>query len=618
MSKLERVLPFGLLILMAIVIAVATMVEDAQGTLYAKEVFYDSFWFKVLWLAVAFFGVRLLWKRRLWHRFAVFMLHVSFLLILLGALITSLLGKSGTLHLRQGVPTGEFLSNQERVERLPFTIRLDTFQIRCYPGTETPQDYVSHITCQDQQYIISMNHIAKIKGYRFYQSSYDQDQQGSILSINYDPYGTGITYFGYALLGLCMMIIMLQRMRKREKISTAKLLFFLFLSCIGNTVYASLPLVPQEKVAAMERSQVIWNDRVTPMGTMGQEFLLKVYGKRSYHGISGTQVLASWAMSPKEWCEEPIIKIKDKNLRKQLGIKGKYASIHDFFDADNQYKLTTQTPSRTVWEADEKVGLIMMLLQGNLIQAVPKGVKQLSEKRVSAELFYNRIDWTLWGMIGCFFFALFSFMFRKEWWYKLPSILLLLFLLTSFSLRWYIAGRLPLSNGYETMMFVAICLVIGTFLVRRAAFVPALCAGFVLLVAHLGEINPQITQLMPVLHSPWLSIHVSVIMMSYALLVLSFVDRRLLEPAVFLLAAGIFLGAVWANVSWGTYWSWDPKESWALITLIVYSLPLHSQSLPWFNSIRNYRIYSVVALCCLLMTYFGVNYLLGGMHSYAG
>ena len=89
-------------------------------------------------------------------------------------------------------------------------------------------------------------------------------------------------------------------------------------------------------------------------------------------------------------------------------------------------------------------------------------------------------------------------------------------------------------------------------------------------------------------------------------------------PIINLLATGIFLGAVWANVSWGTYWSWDPKESWALITLLVYSIPLHNKSLPWFNSIRNYRIYSLLAFACLLMTYFGVNFLLGGMHSYAG
>ena len=137
-----------------------------------------------------------------------------------------------------------------------------------------------------------------------------------------------------------------------------------------------------------------------------------------------------------------------------------------------------------------------------------------------------------------------------------------------------------------------------------------------LLVAHLGETDPCITPLVPVLHSPWLSAHVSIIMLSYAMLVLSIIDRRMLKTAVFLLAVGIFLGAVWANVSWGSYWSWDPKESWALVTMLVYSLPLHTQSIPWLKSDRAYRIYSVVALCCLAMTYWGVNHLLGGMHSY--
>ena len=124
--------------------------------------------------------------------------------------------------------------------------------------------------------------------------------------------------------------------------------------------------------------------------------------------------------------------------------------------------------------------------------------------------------------------------------------------------------------------------------------------------------------LVPILRSPYLFVHVGTIMLSYILLVVSIIRREVLRPAVFLLTTGIFLGAVWANVSWGTYWSWDPKESWALITLLVYSVPLHTESLPWFRSTRNYRIYSLVALACLLMTYFGVNFLLGGMHSYAG
>jgi ABC-type transport system involved in cytochrome c biogenesis permease subunit len=150
----------------------------------------------------------------------------------------------------------------------------------------------------------------------------------------------------------------------------------------------------------------------------------------------------------------------------------------------------------------------------------------------------------------------------------------------------------------------------------------------------------QITPLMPVLQSPLLSVHVMTVMCAYALFALQMLSgiqalvlirqgresetervtalsQLLLYPAVFLLAIGIFLGAVWANVSWGNYWSWDPKESWALNTLMVYAVPFHGASIPVFRRPTVYHAYMVAAFIAVLVTYFGVNYLLGGMHSYA-
>ncbi|MBQ0072623.1 MAG: cytochrome c biogenesis protein CcsA [Prevotella sp.] len=121
---------------------------------------------------------------------------------------------------------------------------------------------------------------------------------------------------------------------------------------------------------------------------------------------------------------------------------------------------------------------------------------------------------------------------------------------------------------------------------------------------------------MPVLKTWLLPVHVSLIISSYVLLLLSIWKRRVLPIAIAFLACGIFVGAYWANISWGTYWSWDPKEVWALITMMVYAAPLHTTSLPRFRSDRFYRIYMILAFLCVLMTYFGVNYLLGGMHSY--
>ena len=152
-----------------------------------------------------------------------------------------------------------------------------------------------------------------------------------------------------------------------------------------------------------------------------------------------------------------------------------------------------------------------------------------------------------------------------------------------------------------------------------------------------GEANPRITQLMPVLQSPLLSVHVMVIMISYTLFafmmlngVAALVSRNegrmeylktvssiMLYPALFLLTAGIFIGAVWANVSWGRYWGWDPKEVWALITMLIYSLGIHQGSLKWFRNPKNFHIFCILALLSVLITYFGVNFLLGGLHGYA-
>ncbi|MCQ2246446.1 MAG: cytochrome c biogenesis protein CcsA [Bacteroidaceae bacterium] len=168
-----------------------------------------------------------------------------------------------------------------------------------------------------------------------------------------------------------------------------------------------------------------------------------------------------------------------------------------------------------------------------------------------------------------------------------------------------------------------------------------LLAGLTLLVSMMGESNPQITPLMPVLASPLLSIHVCVIMLAYSLLAfclfngitalclqkmmhhnqieqLHRISHLMLYPALFLLAAGIFIGAIWANVSWGRYWGWDPKEVWALITFMVYAMALHNKSIKWFCKPLHFHLYMVMAFLCVLITYFGVNFLLGGMHSYAG
>ena len=210
-------------------------------------------------------------------------------------------------------------------------------------------------------------------------------------------------------------------------------------------------------------------------------------------------------------------------------------------------------------------------------------------------------------------------------------------------LRWLIAGHLPISNGYETMQFLAWAVLVITLVIKgKFAIIKQygpLLAAFALLVAMITDSNPQITQLMPVLQSPLLSVHVMVIMVSYALFglmalvgiqgiaahckhneetetKLAATSQFLLYPAISFLAIGIFIGAIWANVSWGRYWSWDSKEVWTLITMLIYAAPLHSD-IQWLRKPYHVHIYMIIAFLSVLMTYFGVNYFLAGMHSYA-
>jgi ABC-type transport system involved in cytochrome c biogenesis permease subunit len=278
-----------------------------------------------------------------------------------------------------------------------------------------------------------------------------------------------------------------------------------------------------------------------------------------------------------------------------------------------------------------------------------------SPTRVKAERLYNHLPSTFGLAILCIiagFAGYIATIVRTRQRKSLRTILLsltvfaiaaLCYLSMLIALRWIVGAHVPLANGYETMTFMAwCCLVLALTLPRewrRLVQAPAiLAAGLSMMVAWMGEINPQISQLMPVLASPLLSIHVVSVMMAYALLAIVMlngiaaicsrsdtemvtrlwaVSKLMLYPAVFLLCAGIFIGAVWANNSWGTYWSWDPKETWALITLLVYSLALHDSSLPWMSRHMTFHIYVAVAFLAVLVTYFGVNIFFGGMHSYS-
>lgn len=602
-------------------------------------------------------------------------------------MLTFLLGEKGFLHLAQGQSVQTFTrASDHQTLPLPFSIKLDSFRIAYYPGTEAPSDYISAVTYtrKDGKSIsaeISMNHILSVDGYRFYQSSYDEDNSGSWLSVNYDPTGIGVTYTGYLLLALSSVWLLFSRRESFRKLLQNPLLrksmlLVCLLFAFGGNALANTRAISREEADKLATRQVIYQDRVVPFNTLARDFILKLSGKTSYKGLTPEQIICSWFLYPEDWQHEPMILVKSAELQKRLGCERKYLALADLFDGttyklqkllskDAKGEITSAPPGKTekaIIELDEKVGLILMLREGTLIKPLPEdgSVPRLSDTKVKTEIVYNKIPFAkvlfMCNLtLGFLSFAGFLYanlrpekVSERKWIrHLLKGTVWLLYLSCLFhwvgyGLRWYIGGRMPLGNGYETMLFLAGCvLIFSCWLQRRFLFVLPfgfLLSGFTLLVAYLGQMNPQITPLMPVLLSPWLSIHVSLIMIAYALYAYIFLNgvlglclrhhpermeqlmlfsRLMSYPATLFLGIGIFIGAVWANVSWGSYWSWDSKEVWALITFMIYGVSFHERSLPWLRQPKHYHLYMVLAFLSVLMTYIGVNFFLTGMHSYA-
>ncbi len=297
-------------------------------------------------------------------------------------------------------------------------------------------------------------------------------------------------------------------------------------------------------------------------------------------------------------------------------------------------------------------------------QKVNSGIV-VNNHKLKAEVLYNKLDLLNWVKKGYLisgalalllaFISIFgSGNIKTGLFYKvLISIIVLLFALhtSSIGMRGYISGYAPWSNSYETMVYIAWATVLGGLLFARknctAFAIATIFAGIVLFVSSLNWMDPQISPLVPVLKSPWLMFHVAVIVAAYGFFgissMLSFTNlllitissaknKKLLERKVkeltiinemqliiglVLMTIGTFLGAIWANESWGRYWGWDPKETWALITMIVYAIVLHMRLIKrWKDNIWLFNMSGVLAFLSVIMTYFGVNYLLSGMHSY--
>ena len=648
------------------------------------------------------------------------------------------------------------------VRELPFSIHLRDFQLERYPGSMSPSSYASEITLKDpassveRPFRIFMNNILKYQGYRFFQSSFDQDEKGTILSVNHDYWGTFISYLGYFLMALGMgftvfskssrfqtLVRLSSKLQAKRKALKILLLAVTLtgLSWTNTAQAAGNSSAKQKHIDAF--SELLVQDhqgRIEPVSTLASDLLRKIAKADKWDGMSSVEFFLELSANPDKWKTVPLIKVGNPELSRELGVSGGFISFRQMFDDAGNYKLNEKVQQaynkkqtlrnkydKEVMNVDERVNICYQIFNGDFLKifpipndanktwatssTLPKTMKKTeadfagnifslyyqsyfeaessgnyakadenlgyinkfqqtygadimpSKTKINLEILYN--EWNIFGKLAKIYAALGFILLVVHFMQILKStnqyaryinwgtwVIFAAFAFYTFglALRWYISGHAPWSNGYETMIYVGWATSLSGFIfVKRSPItlaVTTLLASIILFVAGMSWMNPEITNLVPVLKSYWLVVHVAIITasygflamgallgmlnlvlmilrnkqnnqnISYTILEVSYIVEMALIIGLFMLTIGSFIGGVWANESWGRYWGWDPKETWALVTVLVYSIILHLRKVPGLKSTFALNSLALVGLSSVLMTFFGVNYYLSGMHSY--
>lgn len=466
----------------------------------------------------------------------------------------------------------------------------------------------------------------------------------------------------------------------------------------GNQVKrgsASPKVLPENIAAEFGRLYVLYHGRICPLQTLASDFSAKLYGTSGVKGLTDEQVLTGWMFYGASWRNIPMhnrkkaVDAMDKEATVKALYSGDLLKIYPLRDSTGRlgwYSQSDRLPegiadeewlfvrksmdyifelvvNREYSKLEESIGKLRRFQESKMGESLPPAY------RIKAERAYNALP-PLFPIAGTFLIiglvmlaAAMRRMIRGNFSstrvgkkyvpeiFKIVGVaaafVFFLVLTIVLGLFWIASGHIPFSNGAETMLTIAWTAMLASVLSfkRFSIMLPfgIIVASLAALVSAMGNANPAVTQLMPVLSSPLLSIHVSLMMLSYTVLAIIMVNgicglvaslrhtsvsdsasakmarmsEALMYPALFFLGSGIIAGSIWANVSWGCYWNWDPKETWALITFLIASLGVHRTRLPFLRSHRAYHIYTLILSASVLFTYFGVNYLLGGMHSYA-
>lgn len=658
------------------------------------------------------------------------------------------------------------LSYGATYRQLPFSLALVDFELERYPGSMSPASYASEVILIDQRenleeaHRIYMNHVLDYDGFRFFQSSYDKDELGTVLSVNHDSLGTIITYLGYLLMTIGMFFTLFVKNTRFDRLGKTMneirnkaglIIVAIFISMAGyaqehdhNHENEAIYALKIDKAHAEAFGELLIQDnggRIKPLNTLASEVVRKLTRKELFMGLDASQLYLSMLVYPEYWQKVPMIKVSHSQLKKELNAEDGYTTFISVFDANFRYTLGDKLEEvnrkkevdrskydKDLMAVDERVNISYMVYTGSMLKIFPDSadlnhkwyaenanpfpfrgddslfVKSIigmyldavhrgsesgdwnqanevlgylvkyqerfgkdimpSSSKIKLEVMYNKaqIFKRLFEFYGLVSFLLLIILFVNVFRDKkgngivvkgFQGLLILGFLFHTVGLivRWYISGHAPWSNAYESMIFIAwTTMLAGMIFARKSAIASAvtgILASLILMVAHLNWMDPEITNLVPVLNSYWLMIHVAVITSSYGFLglgsllgllnlnlmifkgeknknrikstinELTTINEMTIQIGLFLLTIGTFLGGVWANESWGRYWGWDAKETWALVTVLVYAFVAHMRFIPGLKSQYVYNVATMVAFLSVIMTYFGVNYYLSGLHSYA-
>jgi len=402
-----------LLVVLAFALGAATFIEEKYDTATAGQWIYHAKWFEFLFLLLIlnFIGhikqYNLL-KRKKW---AGLLFHLAFIVIIIGAGITHYFGFEGSMHIREGQTTNILNTSDPNVKiELPFSLQLRDFILDRYPGSMSPSSYASEVTLIDprsglrKDYRIFMNNVLDYNKYRFFQSSYDTDERGTILSVNHDYYGTRVTYCGYFLLCLGFILTLFNRnshflslrlkireIRAKRKSGVLIAVLLLGLNGLAFSQNDSPGSVTPEHAEKFGHLLVqTYNGRFEPAHSLAYDIMHKISRKDKFD-ISGKgkmdaiQVLMDMMIMPDFWEQQKIIYVREKSVQDIIGINGKYASFLDFFDKNNQYKLQEYAEEafrkkqseqnsfdKEIIKVDERINIFGMALKGSMLKLFPQ------------------------------------------------------------------------------------------------------------------------------------------------------------------------------------------------------------------------------------------------------